>query len=361
MADLKINDRVMISHTSIYETQGYAGSKQMIGTIIEVRENSTYFKYYVKWESGSKNSYGREDLVYVSSDEPTNKRLETFPTEGHVITKDVDFINHLKSTHRQSDSSNPSIFRGVGWNVTSFWYFVGSSSKTEYTVQQLKHFYEPIPAVKNEPHISYVKCINDNHSYPAHPEAFKYGVRHYANTSTTNGHVYRLVKSFMMNIGTIHASNAYVLYRDGKEYLIDEVGVTVSSKEEYDAQFADEEYEKCIKEYTGKGEVGKIYKRVKEDQLHYDGKYVFLCSQNEYKRKEWLVPSTKEEYQAQFKQEKQFKTIKTEEHEHKTSKISGSIKVCKSNFKISEGIGARGLGLKSSGSKIKLGNNNRNY
>jgi hypothetical protein len=120
-------------------------------------------------------------------------------------------------------------------------------------------------------------------------------------------------------------------------------------------------YEKCIEKYVGFGEVGKIYKRLENDQLYYDDKYAFCCSFHNKHRKTWLVPSTKEEYQAQFKQEKQFKTIKTEEHEHKTSKISGSIKVCKSNFKISEGIGARGLGLKSSGSKIKLGNNNRNY
>jgi hypothetical protein len=62
---------------------------------------------------------------------------------------------------------------------------------------------------------------------------------------------------------------------------------------------------------------------------------------------------------------KKLKTIKTsnkqEEHEHKSNKISRSIKVCKPNLKISEGVRTRGFGLKSSGSKIKLGNYSGNY
>lgn len=50
-------------------------------------------------------------------------------------------------------------------------------------------------------------------------------------------------------------------------------------------------------------------------------------------------------------------TLKTENHEQE---INNSVKVCKPYLQISTGVRARGIGLKSSGSKIKLGNHHRN-
>ena len=72
----------------------------------------------------------------------------------------------------------------------------------------------------------YVECIDEDRSYTTHSEAKEYGCINYTKENCTNGVIYKVIATPLINDDT----PGYVLEYDGKHYLIGQKGTTPSTK-----------------------------------------------------------------------------------------------------------------------------------
>jgi hypothetical protein len=132
----------------------------------------------------------------------------SFPSSGAVLVLECDdlkeFKKYLFDSGRTCNEAvgNPKY---LSWNGTSFWYPTTGTGKTIYQWNQLKHF---IPASKNVP--SYVRCVQ----VLMHAKA---------------GKIYPVV------------DEKHCLCEDGNTYVWDSQEFINSTKQEYDAQFSNEQ------------------------------------------------------------------------------------------------------------------------
>jgi len=92
--------------------------------------------------------------------------------------------------------------------------------------------------------MEYVKVINVGDSYTTHPQAANYGCINYQqNTQPMIDKVYKVIRSVVINehLGNGLASAGFSIDYDGLHFLINRNGVVESTKEEYEAQFQQEE------------------------------------------------------------------------------------------------------------------------
>jgi hypothetical protein len=134
-------------------------------------------------------------------------KLSSFPSSGAILISECD---NLKEFKRYLFDSGRTCNEAVGnpkylaWNETSFWY-PSSTGKTNYKWNQLKHF---IPASKVVP--GYVRCIQ-------------------ALIHAKVGTVYPVV------------DEKHCLCEDGNTYVWHTSEFTIATKQEYDAQFLNEQ------------------------------------------------------------------------------------------------------------------------
>jgi hypothetical protein len=134
-------------------------------------------------------------------------KLKFFPNSGAILIEECD---NLKEFKRYLFDSGRTCNEAVGnpkylaWNETSFWY-PSSTGKTNYKWIQLKHF---IPASKVVP--GYVRCVQ-------------------ALIHAKVGTVYPVV------------DEKHCLCEDGNTYVWHTSEFTIATKQEYDAQFLNEQ------------------------------------------------------------------------------------------------------------------------
>jgi hypothetical protein len=135
-------------------------------------------------------------------------KLKFFPNSGAILILDCDnlkeFKKYLFDSGRTCNEAvgNPKY---LAWNETSFWY-PSSTGKTNYKWNQLKHF---IPA-SSKVVPGYVRCVQ-------------------ALMHAKVGTVYPVVDSH------------HCLCEDGDTYKWDSIEFTPATKQEYDAQFLNEQ------------------------------------------------------------------------------------------------------------------------
>jgi hypothetical protein len=140
--------------------------------------------------------------------EENSNTLDSFPSSGAILISECD---NLKEFKRYLFDSGRTCNEAVGnpkylaWNDSSFWYPTTSTSKTMYQWNELKHF---IPVSKAIP--GYVRCVQ-------------------ALMHAKVGKVYPVV------------DEKHCLCENGDTYEWDAIQFTAATKQEYDAQFSNEQ------------------------------------------------------------------------------------------------------------------------
>ena len=239
--------------------------------------------------------HGAVEATKADYDSQFETLLE-FPFEGYCKCIDNDLLNHLSNVlEKEFTSFKPPYPIALCWNKHSYWYVSGSSSKPLYNIEHLRPFFTNSD-----------ELIDGEWYYLPKSDGF---YAKYSKKLTEKGQYNKTenksCSEWINNIGIYHSNQGVANFKNATIALY------------------------SVQEYLPNG------------------------------HKDKLTTDQSDQKQQSLKTNKNEKTSRKPSNSEKSNygdRISISIKICKPNLTLSTGISIRGIGLKGSGSKIKLGN-----
>lgn len=99
-------------------------------------------------------SYNKHRFVPATKEEyeaqSKSNELKEFPLEGYCKNKSKDLAEYLKKRFNPYENQiDRDYIIGYAWNSTNYWYISVSSTKQEYTIEQLNKFINPLKQEEN--------------------------------------------------------------------------------------------------------------------------------------------------------------------------------------------------------------------